>query len=418
MNRLATAYNGWGIYFSVVGSDQINDDYYSSNWTTSGCDAKFSQLVLVNRNTSAVNIYLLDDNTWNQGRAESIPGLALVIGGKILNTPIVPSFALAHELGHCLNLFHTFHGCESGADCNGNFTPVCLELPDGSNCSTCGDFVCDTPADPFINFNTNGCSWNGTPGSTACIAANYSASDYHPDETNIMTYVPVNCMNHFTEGQANRMRAELLRNGSILNVASYTSNGTPNLNNIALNSNPVTGPTPVNSGSSNYMQVNPPNSLNPISSYSFSDLSGYGDMTVSLSPSGNSCYIYPSGTFGYRSIGILATNACGTSSVQVVLYIPTSYRAYPNPAQDKFTVQFADTQSKEGLPDQLEILNEKSSKPVRTLNINSVYKVKGFKDNSVTFDIGDLPRGTYYLRVTNSRLPADKQVNVIRIIFE
>ena len=56
-------------------------------------------------------------------------------------------------MGHCLGLYHTFHGlCES----------VCAELVNGSNCSSCGNFVCDTPADPTVfNVDENTCVWDG-----------------------------------------------------------------------------------------------------------------------------------------------------------------------------------------------------------------------------------------------------------------
>ena len=44
---------------------------------------------------------------------------------------------LAHQLGHLLGLYDT------------NYLDYGLELADGSNCSTTGDQICDTPADPY-----------------------------------------------------------------------------------------------------------------------------------------------------------------------------------------------------------------------------------------------------------------------------
>lgn len=402
----------------MAGTDQINNNYYSTNWSADGCEAKFDQLVLVNRNTSAINIYLLDDNTWNQGKAESIPGLALVIGGKILGAPIVPSRAVDHELGHCLNLFHTFHGCESGPDCSGNSTAVCLELPNSSNCTTCGDFVCDTPADPFINFNTTGCSWNGTAGSPLCVATGLSASDYSPDATNIMTYVPVNCMTHITEGQADRIRTELLRTGSILNAVRTTSTATPILSNVQLNSNAVTGPMPVSSGSSYTMQVNVPSNPNPVTSISFSNIGGTGSMAVSLTPSGNSCSIYVTGSIGSRYIRITATNSCGTSTRDVVLYIPSSFKVYPNPAKDILTLEFPNTETPEALPDQIDLYNENSSQPIKSVSVQEEYNRNDFKnDNKIYIDVKSLPRGTYYLHVTSGKNSGQK-IEKTRILLE
>ncbi len=52
----------------------------------------------------------------------------------------------------------------------------------GSNCSTCGDQVCDTPADSNMG----------------------ATGGYNPDLTNIMSYYTL--LNHFTTGQSTRMK--------------------------------------------------------------------------------------------------------------------------------------------------------------------------------------------------------------------
>jgi hypothetical protein len=224
----------------------INNNTYSTGWDANACVAlpKFNNLVQVNRDNTAINIYILDNSTWNQGLAEGIPGRALVIGGKVNNVELVTSLVIAHELGHCLNLFHTHHGCTYEAlDCSGTtVTPVCFELPNGTNGTTCGDFVADTPADPRINFLQTNCVWDKTV-YTPCIAPNLTVNSYSPDMTNIMSYTPPNRMVGFTEGQANRMRTELQRTGSILSGVKTTFNNIPNLAsvNITLNSSVVTG---------------------------------------------------------------------------------------------------------------------------------------------------------------------------------
>ncbi len=52
------------------------------------------------------------------------------------------TIASCHELGHCLSLHHTFHGTQpTSLDPGG-----CYENINGTNCSTCGDLVCDTPS--------------------------------------------------------------------------------------------------------------------------------------------------------------------------------------------------------------------------------------------------------------------------------
>ena len=363
LNNLASVYNKWGIYFTAnnPNPDIINNDTFMTGWVAPCVNlTNFNNLTQVNRDNTAINIYILDANTWNQGLAEGIPGRALVLGGKINGTELVTSLVIAHELGHCLNLFHTFRGCET--DCNGTLlSGSCLELPNGTNGTTCGDFVADTPADPAIQFNTTNCVWNKTP-IIGCIAPELTVNSYNPDATNIMTYVYPNCFRDFTEGQANRMRTELLRSGSILSGVRTTFNLVPTLasSNITLNGSLVTGPTVVNNGSYNLFV--PITSLTPVT-HSYSVVAGSGAMVASItSSSGGNCSISISGGAGSRSIRIVTSNACGSVSRDIVLYKPSAFRVFPNPTKSTLTVEFNYVEYFEGLPDQLEIISEKTLK--------------------------------------------------------
>lgn len=94
---------------------------------------------------------------------------------------------LAHELGHYFGLYHTFETDAFGA-----------ESADGSNCTTAGDLVCDTPADP--NGSNDGLchlSPQGVDGATGLY--------YEPPVCNIMSYYNPTCDQFFTRGQLNRM---------------------------------------------------------------------------------------------------------------------------------------------------------------------------------------------------------------------
>jgi len=101
--------------------------------------------------------------------------------------------AVTHEIGHCLNLFHPFQsGC-------------------GSNCSSSGDFVCDTPPQASsnnnsCNFNLNTCS-NDASGGNAANPNPYS-TDVPDQLENFMGY-GIGCQVMFTEGQNARMRAAI-----------------------------------------------------------------------------------------------------------------------------------------------------------------------------------------------------------------
>jgi len=97
---------------------------------------------------------------------------------------------LPHELGHALNLFHSFEG-----DKDAQSKSIC---PSNTNCNTDGDRVCDTP--PHIRsksdcvIGTNTCDGGS---STENFIRNYM--DYSSNE----------CANMFTEGQKTRMLAAL-----------------------------------------------------------------------------------------------------------------------------------------------------------------------------------------------------------------
>ena len=82
INNFNSSYSAYGINFENVGNDQINNSFYLTGFNLS----KFNSLVNVNHVSNAINLYLLDDNTYNGGRANGIPGNALVVGG-VYNVP-------------------------------------------------------------------------------------------------------------------------------------------------------------------------------------------------------------------------------------------------------------------------------------------------------------------------------------------
>ena len=121
---------------------------------------------------------------------------------------------LTHEMGHCLNLLHTFQ-----SSC-------------GNNCSNSGDYVCDTPPSFEATYgctkSQNSCS-NDAVGSSSVYGA-----DVVDQIENYMSYD--NCQNMFTFGQKSRMKSALssfstLQNLISLNnlVATGTDNTIPQL---------------------------------------------------------------------------------------------------------------------------------------------------------------------------------------------
>ena len=97
--------------------------------------------------------------------------------GYVPTTPYDLGRTLTHELGHYFNLDHTFAGC-------------------GTNCNTQGDNVCDTPAQSLEDYN---CPAAGSV--NACVSGEYALT------MNYMDYVDDACMYMFTAGQAARMLA-------------------------------------------------------------------------------------------------------------------------------------------------------------------------------------------------------------------
>jgi hypothetical protein len=114
-----------------------------------------------------------------------------------------------HELGHCLNLLHT-HETARG-----------VEAINGSNCSTAGDLVCDTPADPRLGTNNvNGnCEYFGGNG-------------FNPLTNNIMSYSRDLCRDEFTNGQSYRMRYAIQNEPILQNVVSNSCTTISEVNNI------------------------------------------------------------------------------------------------------------------------------------------------------------------------------------------
>jgi hypothetical protein len=112
---------------------------------------------------------------------------------------------VTHEVGHWLNLQHTFNGGCQGLNAN--------------TCLSGGDYVCDTPP---ISTATNGCPTNNP---NTCTETSPFPSPYTMDMPNMyenyMDYSYDNCMNIYTTGQGTRMNAAITQYRSSL----LSSNG-------------------------------------------------------------------------------------------------------------------------------------------------------------------------------------------------
>ncbi len=186
-NRLNNDFNSHGIYFYWGGHiDYIDNSTFYNNPDT--C------IFHVNNHIDGIDIYLYpDDVNQSSGKAYGVGvGSELYLIGSWNGTPLCTTRVISHEMGHVLNLWHTHHGTyylESG----------CPELVNGSNSSSCGDYVEDTPADPCLTGKVIDCVYVGNE-------RDANNQLYTPNVQLIMSYTPPSCMSYFTIKQVERMR--------------------------------------------------------------------------------------------------------------------------------------------------------------------------------------------------------------------
>ena len=149
--------------------------------------------------SNCLNIYL--HKTLTLGTL-GLNGYAYAINSQKLSLSrgAITQRSMAHEVGHCFGLLHTFE------------TAYGIECPDGSNSSTAGDKLTDTRATPdadvYMASNTNSsCAYTGN----ATIVCNGStqAQTYDPEITNIMCYGRRTCRQNFSNDQYSLMHSIL-----------------------------------------------------------------------------------------------------------------------------------------------------------------------------------------------------------------
>ena len=186
IDRLNEYYSEIGINFVCTSKKEINSDSYPYQKRESLFNTFKSQM--------GINIFIYNNNKdslrFVGGEAQWIPGNACLVNSLFYNTSVV-----AHEVGHCLGLYHTHHGTvyETG-DANQK-----AELVNGTNSSYAGDYIIDTPADP--------CEWWISDGNCnyTITSKDVNGDTYNPNPHNIMSYAPSECHENFTEGQRERV---------------------------------------------------------------------------------------------------------------------------------------------------------------------------------------------------------------------
>jgi hypothetical protein len=146
-----------------------------------------------------INIYYVENMTDLPGKCgfAALAGIAdLNKYGIVIKKSCTDVRTLTHEMGHYFGLLHTFQG---GG----------IELTNGSNCTTAGDLVCDTPADPYVDPENTSLYVDA---SCKFISMKKDANGHYYDPLvgNIMSYYPCSC--GFTDEQYIRMATIYLSN--------------------------------------------------------------------------------------------------------------------------------------------------------------------------------------------------------------
>ena len=189
--------------------DYINDDNLYNFQQLSDESSLLSHNV-----TNVVNVYYVNTVVTNAGN--NVGGYAFFpwMSNPSIHYIIIPlgnsvdNSTLSHEMGHFFGLLHT-HETANGT-----------EFVNGSNCSTTGDLLCDTPADPGLQSCTNSsCQY------TCTSSTDPNGQHYSPLVNNLMSYARSSCRQLFTNKQNSRI------NFYYVNLRSYLNCGpTPSSN--------------------------------------------------------------------------------------------------------------------------------------------------------------------------------------------
>lgn len=301
-----------------------------------------------------------------------------------------------HEMGHYLNLPHTF---ETGGG---------IEFVDGSNCATAGDGFCDTPAD-FVDYRAP-CPYTGD-------SVDPKGDLYRTviDETLLMSYFSDNCVNRFS----NEQMAEM--NWALTNKRSYLLNR-PMPDVTPLDSVVFTAPAsvPVTFTSSSYTFKW--NSVPRAQYYRLRVQSATSSQAIVDTLIRDTTYtvtnFFVNKTYKFRVKAISYGNTCGdNANYQPLSFtMPTgvndldakvSMKIFPNPANDASVLNLQVA------------LNEKAEAVISLFNLNGQMIQQMHRSfiegtNNMQINIEELSSGMYFIQLKSNDAIKTERVSIIR----
>lgn len=187
MVTLNTNYLPWRIQF-VYETEFINSTLYRS-WDPQ--EEAAMKAAYAKAPTQKLNVYVVvNSGSYSVATFPWDPDCLTYMGGIVMHQPMFGGgvATLAHEVGHCLGLWHTHHGVSEVSGCID-----CRELA-GTPSDTTGDYCSQTVPTP-VNYN---CADPG--GTDACNGVAWGVTDFR----NYMGYAPSSCRTEFESQQAGR----------------------------------------------------------------------------------------------------------------------------------------------------------------------------------------------------------------------
>lgn len=184
----AAYYAEYGITLYIDSIRHTNNSNFYSDLNT------FNTMTFILDVENTINIYMLKD-----GINSSICATYRVPYGVIafFGNSCFDGGSITRTLGSALGLAVTYRGFEGTGD-NCGIQVTAGEKVDGSNCSTAGDRLCDTPPDYAVLL------WECDANEEGCIQIDPDGVEFRPDGTNFMS--SSNCRSRFSPMQAEVMK--------------------------------------------------------------------------------------------------------------------------------------------------------------------------------------------------------------------